>query len=286
MTATMFGRMSGRSRLPQEAFDAPLIVAIHGGSYDSAYFDTAGHSLLDRAEANGLAIVAIDRPGYGDTPLLSRAEMTLAGQARFLTGVLGELWAAHGAERPGIVLIAHSIGAAIALLVASEPGDLPLLGVAVSGVGLRTPEGHNAAWDALPDTDLVLLPEEMKDMVMFGPAGSFDPAAVAAARTANRTTPKVELLEITGVWHALAADVLGRIAVPVHYRQGEGDKLWIVDEGEVRGFAQALGRSPRVDAAMLRGTGHCLDFHAIGPAFQLSQLSFALQCGAEARYIA
>ena len=92
----------------------------------------------------------------------------------------------------------------------------------------------------------------------------------------------MELIEITGRWHTQAADVLGRIAVPVHYRQGEGDKLWIVDTDEVAAFARALARSPRVDAAMLRGTGHCLDFHAIGPAFQLAQLGFALQCGAEA----
>ncbi len=281
MTVTTFGAASGRSRFPEGSVDTPLVVAIHGGSYDSAYFDVPDHSLLDRAEANGIAIVAVDRPGYGDTPLLP--DMSFASQARFLADALRQTWDGHGAGRPGMVAIGHSIGAAITLTLASDPGDLPLLGVAVSGVGLRTPEGHNAAWDALPGTPLVLLPEDMKDVVMFGPEGSFDPASVTAARTANRTAPKSELLEITGGWAANVRDVLGRIAVPVHYRQGEGDKLWVVDEGEVHGFALALTRSPRVDAAMLRGTGHCLDFHAIGGAFQLSQLGFALQCGAEAR---
>ncbi len=44
-------------------------------------------------------------------------------------------------------------------------------------------------------------------------------------RQANRTVPKKELLEITGVWSGFAADRLGRIGVPVHYRQGEGDRL-------------------------------------------------------------
>lgn len=283
MTVTTFGPLSARSRFPVGSADGPLIVAIHGGTYDSAYFDVPGHSLLDRAAANGIAAVAIDRPAYGTTPILP--DMTLAAQARFLNQAIGDGWAQHGAGRPGIVLVAHSIGAAIALHIASEGADWPLLGVAVSGVGLRTPEGHNEAWDALPDTPLVLLPEDMKDQVMFGPDGSFDPAGVAAARTANRTAPKRELLEITGTWHGQVADVLGRIAVPVHYRQGEGDRLWIVDQAKVTGFARALAASPRVDAAMLRGTGHCLDFHAIGPAFQLSQLSFALQCGAEAGYL-
>jgi hypothetical protein len=33
---------------------------------------------------------------------------------------------------------------------------------------------------------------------------------------------------------------------------------------------------------MMRGSGHCIDFHHVGRAFQLQQLAFALQCAAEA----
>ena len=46
--------------------NAPLIVAIHGGTYTSAYFDVPGYSLLDRADASGVPIIAPDRPGYGE----------------------------------------------------------------------------------------------------------------------------------------------------------------------------------------------------------------------------
>jgi hypothetical protein len=74
---------------------------------------------------------------------------------------------------------------------------------------------------------------------------------------------------------------LAAIGVPVHYRQAQDDHLWIVDQGEIDGFARALSKSPRVDAAMMRATGHCMDFHKIGAAFQIQQLGFALQCGAE-----
>ncbi len=44
--------LSGRKRIQPErtAPDNPLLVAIHGGSYSSAYFDIPGYSLLDRAE--------------------------------------------------------------------------------------------------------------------------------------------------------------------------------------------------------------------------------------------
>lgn len=277
-----FGQVSGLARLAPADAAVPLVVAVHGGTYDSLYFDVPGHSLLDRAAGNGVPIIAIDRPGYGQTPLLARSEMTLRGQGRFLATALGDVWRLHGAGRAGIFLIAHSIGAAISLFAASDPDDLPLLGVAVSGIGMRTPPEHKAMWESFPDIDLVGMPDEVKDGVMFGPEGSFAPTAPAAARVANRTVPRVEIVDIVSTWADHAADVLGAVRVPVHYRQGEIDRLWIVDEAEVRAFKAALSQSARVDAAMLRGTGHCLDFHHVGAAIQLQQLGFALQCGTEA----
>jgi pimeloyl-ACP methyl ester carboxylesterase len=122
----------------------------------------------------------------------------------------------------------------------------------------------------------------MKDEVMFGPAGSHDPGAPAASHAADAPALRAELVDIVSTWHHDVRDVLGRIRIPIHYRQAEIDKLWIVDEGEVDGFAAALTSAPRVDAAMMRGTGHCMDFHRVGAALQLQQLGFALQCAAEA----
>ena len=282
MPALSLRRVSGRFRMPDAPLEgAPLVVAVHGGSYDSEYFDVAGYSLLNRAEANGIPIVAIDRPGYGEVPLLAAGEMTLAGQGRFLVKALADVWQLHGKGRVGIVLIGHSIGGAIALYAAANPGDVPLLGVAISGVGLRTPSEHRPMWESLPDLDLVSMPAEVKDFVMFGPPNSYDIRAPVCTRISDRRAPKAELIDIVSTWHDNVDDVLGAIEVPVHYRQAEFDKLWIVDQGEVDGFAAALRRSPKVDADMLRGTGHCLDFHHIGASFQLSQLSFALQCAVE-----
>lgn len=278
----LFGEFSGRQGRAQAAGTTPLplVVAIHGGSYTSAYFDVPGSSLLDRATANGIPIIALDRPGYGDTPILDDAGIW--GQARFLTEALGEAWRVHGQGTRGIVLVGHSIGGAIAATVASEAEGLPLLGVAVSGVGLRTPPAFGPMWGSLPETPHVELPAAVKNQVMFGPEGSFDPAMQAASHDANAPAVRAELIHIVGDWQHRVHDILGRIAVPFHYRQAEDDRLWVVDEGEVQGFARALTRSPRVDAAMMRATGHCMDFHYVGAALQLQQLGFALQCASEA----
>ena len=280
MSALLFGRCSGLSRMPSTppTPDTPLIVAIHGGSYTSTYFDLPGRSLLEAAATNGIPIVAIDRPGYGKSPPLPPSKMDLAGQASFLIDALSEVWHQYGDGCTGIFLVGHSIGAAIAATIASNPGNLPLLGLAISGVGLNTNPGDHERWRSMPDTFHVDLPTAIKDMVMFGPSGSFAVDMPNASRPADAPAVKAELLAITGSWHGSAPGILGRIALPVHYRQAEFDRLWVVNEDEVGAFADALTASPLVDARMVPATGHCIDFHHFGPALHLQQLGFAREC--------
>jgi hypothetical protein len=89
------------------------------------------------------------------------------------------------------------------------------------------------------------------------------------------------LVDIVSTWSQNALEVLQQIRVPVHYRQAEVDRLWIVNQEEADHFEMALSRSARGDAAIVRGTGHCMDFHHVGRALQLQQLAFALQCASE-----
>ncbi len=281
--SSLFAGLSGRQvpRLGKGSEPYPLVVALHGGTYSSRYFDVPGYSLLRRAAALGIPVLAPDRPGYGETPLLPGG--TLRDNADFLATAIGEGWRAHGAGAAGIVLVAHSIGAGIALMIAGRQLDWPLLGVAVSGVGLHTPDESRAAWAALPDTVHVDLPAPLKDELMFGPAGSYAADMPARSHLADAPVPRAEIVDIVQTWHDAAPDILAAIRVPVHYRQAEIDKLWIVNEAEVAGFARALAAAPHVDWAMQKGTGHCIDFHRDGAAFQVQQLGFALQCAAHVR---
>ncbi|WP_256354370.1 MULTISPECIES: alpha/beta fold hydrolase [unclassified Variovorax] len=287
-TASLFGGLSGRHNIPAGTLpsNTPLVIAIHGGTYTSAYFDVPGASLFDQAAANGIPIIAPDRPGYVDSPILPPAEGTVRGQARALTAALRDAWQRYGAGTRGIVLIGHSIGGAIACtmaeMIASEPDGLPLIGLAISGVCMHTPPEHKPMWESLPDIPIIALPDEGKAQFMFGPEGSYDPAMPGTSTGfAGAGAPKAELVDIVSTWSANAPATLGSITVPVHYRQAEVDRLWICGQGEVDSFAQALSKSSRVDAAMVHGTGHCMDFHHIGRALQLQQLAFALQCAAE-----
>ena len=223
-----FGPFTGRASSPV-ANDGPhpLVIAIHGGTYTSSYFDVAGHSLLARAGVNGVPAIALARYGYRGTPVID--DMSILGQAAALRHSLKTVWDEHRGDARGVVLIAHSIGAAMALGVASDPGELPLLGLAVSGIGVRTPGAHGEMWNALPDLPTVEMPGPVKDQLMFGRPGSFAATMPAASHVANAPVPKAELVDIVGGWQRQAADVCAAVRVPVHYRQAEHDQLWVMD---------------------------------------------------------
>lgn len=258
--------------------DVPLVVAIHGGTYTSEYFDIPGHSLLERAAELDIPVIALDRPNYADSSPLDADGSIILANARVLGDVLGEVWAEHGAGTEGIVLVGHSIGAAVVTAIAARPQSWPLLGIAISGCLVRVPQESRAAWESLPDIPMIDLPTLMKDQVMFGPAGSYGDDMPAGSYPSNTLVPKAELLDITGTWIAGRAAVCADVTVPVHHRQGEFDHLWITDSAEIDEFRKGFSSARSVDSRIQPGSGHCIDFHRAGEAFQLSQLAFALEC--------
>ena len=124
------------------------------------------------------------------------------------------------------------------------------------------------------------MPREVKDHVMFGPGGTYPPDMPELSHSADAPIPRAELLDIVTVWPQRAAAVLAGITVPVHYRQGEFDQLWVTDTDQVAAFGACCTRAPSLDAALFPGAGHCIDFHNAGAAFHLDQLAFALRCAA------
>lgn len=277
-------RISGRRRAPGRpaAPDVPLIVALHGGSYTSAYFDLPGFSLLDRAAAAGIPIVALDRPCYGATTPLDPGTETIRNSAERLDAIIAALVAQSPGAGRKVVLVGHSIGAAIAFAIAARRPAWPLAGVAASGMCLDSPPEAGAAWADLPQTTMVELPAALKDAVMFGPVGTFAAPMPGLSHEANAPVPRAELIDIAMHWPAIAAPILGNVRVPVHYRLGEHDRLWMTSEDAVARFAAALSQAPTVDAGLLPDTGHCIDFHHAGGALQNDQIAFARRCAAPA----
>lgn len=276
-TQFITGRFSPSGAEPVSP-EYPLVVAIHGGTYTADYFDIEGCSLIARAEALGLPLFAVNRPGYRDSLPREKTDGSIHSNAEILNDALSELWELHGQKTRGIFLIGHSIGGAIAIRMAALPKSWPLLGLSISGVGLREPDPILKQWQSLPPSDVIEIPQESKDALMYGPEGSFALDVQRAAHRADHPMPRQELLDIAFEWSRLLSESAPKVDVPVHYRQPEFDNLWVVNESEVQNFAQRFVKAPLVDARVMQGAGHCIDFHKLGAAFQLEQLAFALSC--------
>lgn len=271
------GRVAGLTAGGGDA-GTPLVVALHGGGYNSGYFDVPGHSLLDAGAAAGFAVFSLDRPGYGGSDPLPGGRAGFAASAEVLDAAIDALWAGHGRGRPGVVLIAHSIGSAVAVHLAARRPRWPLLGMSVHGVGDRSPGHIVDAWRAIPEGGPVELPAEQRRALLYGPAETVDADVVEAAKAAVEPVPLAEMLEIVGAWPRDVAKLAAEVVVPVQYTLAEHDGLWVVDESRVSAFAGYFTSAPWVDARLQAGAGHNLDHHRLSRALHLRQLAFAYEC--------
>jgi pimeloyl-ACP methyl ester carboxylesterase len=257
---------------------APLIVALHGGSYSAAYFDVPGFSLLDRAAAAGCSAIAIDRPGYRSSTLPDYGESLHEANVEILNAAIGELWERESSGASGIVLVGHSIGGALSIMLAGSSRSWPLLGLAVSAVAFLLPPAGPAYVQEGEVPIRIDIPNEARVAVMFGPVGTYDDDAPERASIANQPVVYAEVAEMNGKWEERREALYGRIDVPVLLRLGEHDHAWAEGDENLARVRSALSGAPIVDVARVPAAGHLIDFHHTGAAFQAEEIAFALAC--------
>ncbi|MEV0579884.1 MULTISPECIES: alpha/beta hydrolase [unclassified Streptomyces] len=267
---------------PIESSGKPLIAALHGGTYTAQYFDVAGApegSFIDVATAHGYPVVAFDRPGYGGSTPLAPDDNTFDRHAELLGGALEQATARLAAD--SVLLVGHSIGGMIALMIAATAPGIPLIGVSATGMGAVIPPGGAAeALGSLPPDETVDLPYEERDRVMFGPAHTYRAASVQEAHGSYAPVPVRELVQAPAWPREHLTTLAPRVRVPVHNALAEFDALWDSSAANVARFAALFTAAPFVDASVARGTGHCIDHHTLGFATHLRQLAFAEECTA------
>lgn len=258
----------------------PVLVVLHGGTFTSDYFrvacSTAG-SFVTVANRNGFHVLAIDRPGYGQSAGLPDAEYAFPHQAALLDTAIAELLP----QTPGgeALLVGHSIGGMIALEIAARQPSWALIGVCATGMGARIPAGGPAEQlGSLPFTGVVDLPVPQREQLWYGPPGSYSDAAVLEARGSFAPAPMAELV-YAPTWAAqrLAA-VASDVRVPVHHALAEFDALWDPSPEARETFLAHFGPGASVESEIVQGVGHCIDHHILGSALHLRQLAFARQC--------
>ena len=263
----------------------PLIAALHGGTYTSRYFDVAGSpegSFMDTAAASGYQVVSFDRPNYGGSSPLAPEQNTFDRHAELLADAIAQAARRFSAER--VLLVGHSIGGMIALMIAAGETDFPLVGVSATGMGAVIPVGGAAqALGSLPVDQTVDLPYDQRDQVMFGPDFTHSAAAVAQAHGSYAPVPVSELFQAPRWPVERLPGLAPKVRVPVHNALAEFDALWDSSPANVARFAEFFTAVPFIEASVARNTGHSIDHHTLGHALHLRQLAFASECALWAR---
>ncbi|KAL2836402.1 Alpha/Beta hydrolase protein, partial [Aspergillus pseudoustus] len=297
LTLPSGGVISGRYHFPcrdsAAAQPRPLVVCIPGGSYGAQYFDVSGaQSVLNLSISLGIPVIAIDRPGYGDsTPAPPEDETTTSyaqSQGQYLNStVFPALWQtfAIGAGATAIVLLSHSIGAMMATIATASYTDsegYPLAGLIASGIGSELVEG--------PRQDMLHLLNEPADLIQFEAtpkdAIMLQLPHMNLARQEmrtfterlNRPVPRGELQEINTAWLEYWREYTANVRVPLLHALGEYDGLWTCSPEALAAYKAAFPQCPKVTSEVIPMAPHCMELSFQSHTWYMKCFAFALEC--------
>lgn len=252
-----------------------VVLAIHGGATNSAYFDCPDHprlSLLRTAAALGFTVLALDRPGYGSSnphaaDLVephARVEIMYSALERHLEGL--DLGA-------GIFVIAHSIGCELATRLAADDRGDAFLGIELSGTGReQQPHAKEVLGATAGNADPIAVREMIWQPSRLYPEELFGGLPIAAR------TPKYEG-EVVRHWpQENFPKLAARVKIPVHFTAGEYEHVWRNDPESLSAVADLFTASPRVVVNKQFDGGHNLSLGYTATAYHLSILSFLEEC--------
>ncbi|KAJ5921593.1 hypothetical protein N7454_009067 [Penicillium verhagenii] len=257
--------IAGRIFLPQHApkttKSLPLLICIHGGSYDAEYFDIDPEYSVARIAQNfNLPVISISRPSYGGStplPVIGDGRSWGEQQGKYLNAfILPKIWNEFGTLSGAtcIVLLAHSIGAMVATISAGchiGTEGYPLAGLITSGIGVKHVEHSRKQMISLLHERMapVIFDPTMKDAVMLQlPQKTLvDPRVCIHTERLNRPVPVDELRDINLIWLNHWQKYSRMISVPLMYGLGEFDELWVSTEDTVQQYKSAFPASPNVE---------------------------------------
>ncbi|KAF9894163.1 hypothetical protein FE257_009136 [Aspergillus nanangensis] len=270
----------------------PLIICVPGGSYDAQYFDAnADHSILAVSQKVEIPVISLNRPCYGTTTAVPASTDDLKygeKQGRYLDStILPTLWKefARKSGATGIVLLAHSIGAMMATIVAGshdESSGYPLVGLITSGIGTELAEGPRGVMIHLlnESSDLVDFDLAAKDAIMFQWPHQclIDPKICEYTGQLNKPVPSGELDDINRNWLGYWRQYSDNVRVPLMYGLSEFDGLWTSGQRIVDDYRAAFQSSPLVNSQIIPNAPHCIELSLQSKAWFLKCCGFALEC--------
>jgi pimeloyl-ACP methyl ester carboxylesterase len=256
-----------------------VIVALHGGAVTSRYFhypDRPRQSLLWAGAALGYTVIALDRPGYGESaghaeqmnPPQRRVDLAYAAVDRLL------------ASRPrgaGVFLLAHSIGCELAVRMACDERGTGLLGVELAGSGRQH---HDGALETMSqwrrDSSGPRRTGGSLRVLLWEPTWLY-PADVVGGYRILSPGPAYEGV-LARTWAPEFPQHAARVRIPVHFTLGDHEKVWRSGPEALADLATLFTGSPRVVVEEQRDGGHNLSLGLSALAYHLKILSFVEEC--------
>lgn len=272
----------------------PLIVALHGGCYDSQYFASIPKlSAALASEAFGVPFVSIDRPSYGGTssilPLPEGSDFYQETGLWLHRFILPQLWSKIGvpSQCNSIVLLSHSLGvmagiAAAALHAQDDKPQYPLGGLIANGMGNTQSVfmKNNPPGFITIDEDHVQFPVDKKDGIMFKP-GTAPSEILEHCERLNAVSPLPEIYQFPTMWLPVWKEKwAASVTVPVLFCLVEDDPFFITNEEELEDCARAFKNSARVERILFRDAPHCMELSHWSQAWYARCFGFALECSA------
>ncbi|GAA3431035.1 alpha/beta hydrolase [Kutzneria kofuensis] len=232
-------QVHGRLCVPAGADKVQLLV--HGATYDSRYWDEPVegnlYSYVREATVDGWATLAVDLVGYGQSTKVPSATLTATTQALVVHQLIGKLRAGTigGHAFPRVLLSAHSVGGAEAVIETSLYNDADALAVSGMSHMLSVPQLlqtftsglHPVTLDPSPlatqyDPGYLTTVPGTRGTLFYGPDP--DPVMVAYDEATKGAISGTEAADAISLGFVLPTS--RAVHIPVYLVLGDSDKLY------------------------------------------------------------
>lgn len=251
-----------------------VIVAIHGGATSAPYFDCPGHpelSLLRSAVGQGYTAIALDRPGYGASAFYHDEMAEPSRRVGFAWGAVDKVLGDTGCGA-GIFLLAHSAGCELGLRMAVDERGGGVLGIELSGTGLRySPEAKTVISEATTTSR----PAGLRDL-LWQPTDLYPPEVLTGGLSAPGAPYESE---VTANWPRRDfPDIAARLRIPVQFTIAEHERVWESTPEAIAAIAELFTATPRVVVNEMPDSGHNLSVGWSAETYHRRVLTFVEQC--------
>jgi hypothetical protein len=265
--------LSGLLAEPASGEPRAVIMAIHGSGMHAGYFHCQAApdlSLLDLGPKLGFTVWAPDRPGVGASAHVPDAAIKMSVQAETMLDAI-DVFSDRHPIGGGVMVVAHSFGLKVALLMAASDRAASLIGLDGAGAALRYR-------DVFPPPPVS---EDDRRNGHRGPA--WGPATLYPPRTftgdglpvdAGRRKP----VDAAEEWPEVLRGLAARIRLPVRITIGEHDGFWSHAPSSLEELRAVLVAAVDPWVGVLRHAGHNVSLGWAARAYHLQALGFAESC--------